>query len=235
VRREISQKSLSTDKFKNLRIIKPSMIADKRFSGDNSIQTSPFNRNSVDLQTNSSAVQSTKNANKDELRKGDIDYWNEDDLYNLSQENSNENEIHEIVQLNNDDSNDNFINEEVDMEKYIQCQLPQHSKGASSLYSQNTHDLNKLLYAHRREASNGVSSSNKCSEMLQSYQASFLEQFRSLRVSQDVLPGNFSPSPCYFYAQETPKEIDQLDFTEGNAKNRIEFPTDKSLEDEEEG
>lgn len=67
---------------------------------DNSIRTSPFNRDTItyDHMTMSSALKSGKNTNSD-FKQPDNDYTNEDDLYNLSNENSKENGMHEVVEI----------------------------------------------------------------------------------------------------------------------------------------
>jgi hypothetical protein len=198
-------------------------IGVNRNRGDSTIGTSPFNKDPLDTLTTSSPSKSYPHQYSNDIVQEDIDNWNEEELYNLSNENSKASYPHEIGELETPMEMPHEIEElenfgehyqSIDMNKYIVSQVPYHHKATSSIYTQNTNDLNKLLYTHKRGLSNGLSngmsngmsygvtsSYNKGSEMFKSNQASVMEQFKSLRVSDDV-PTNYLEGQWNLYGQE---------------------------------
>lgn len=195
----------SAPEMNNFNLRKVSIGSYKNASGEYSISTSPFNK---DTYTTSSKRHSTNQQYQSEIRQEDIENWNEEDLYNLSQENSKETNPQEIIEVETptDEVYHNqfgaTVTQETDMNKYIVDNQPHHNKGVSSIYSQNTNDLNKLLYSHKRDASNGMTSSYKYSELFMSNQASFNDQFKSMRVSEDMPATNYVQNQWNMYGRE---------------------------------
>jgi len=137
---------------------KLSIVSPHKYANDHSVETSPFNRNSIEMQTNSSAITSTKNARDRQVHD---EGWNEEELYDLSCEDSENANVHQIDELSQESIIEEEFKSEVNMDKYIVDNNPtQHTRGSNSLCSQNTTDLNKLLFAHKREVSNGNTNSN---------------------------------------------------------------------------
>lgn len=169
----------------------------------------------MDTLSTFSQPKSPKDQFGSDIKQEDIDNWNEEELYNLSNENSKDSYPHEMNELETPIEMPHEIEElenfgqhyqSMDMNKYIVSQIPYHHKATSSIYTQNTNDLNKLLYNHKREMSNAMTSSyNKNSEMFRSNQASLMDQFKSLRVSDDVQT-NFIDGQLNLYGRESPPD-----------------------------
>lgn len=165
---------------------------------------------------------------KNESRQEDIENWNEEELYDLSNENSRESQLHEIAEIEtpheiHEISELDTFGCNQDMNKYIMSNQPHHTRGASSIYSQNTHDLNKLLYSHKREPS-GRTSSYKYSEIYQSYQS----QFKSMRTSDDQNTQQTLQVHWNRYNQERNSDVTsngQVQYTSPRSTNKDERVT----------
>lgn len=89
------QQNLKSFNYANNLLIRKASDSSNTGRYDQSIRTSPFNKDTatVENNTNSSYLRSTKNVNSKD------DDWNEDELYNLSHEVSKDANLHEIVEV----------------------------------------------------------------------------------------------------------------------------------------
>jgi hypothetical protein len=233
---------------KNLSIRNGSISSVNNVHGELSLRTSPFNKDPFDSNTNTSYMRSTKHF-QNEPKQAETETWNDEELYNLSQENSKMSSLHEIIELENIEpiarNAPGEDSQEVDMNRYREHQKPSHKKGASSIYSQNTNDLNKLLYSQSRDSSNVVYSSYKFSEVMQSNQASFNEYLRKIRASEDQVSPNGFQNHWNMYNQERrfdndgPQQVHYIGPIEAeereNTANSVDFQlTNSKVEDTDE-
>ena len=175
----------STKMINNLVLKKWSFGSNRNTPADYSIRTSPFNKDPLDTNTNSSWLRSTKGF-QSEAKQEDQDNWNEDELYNLSQEKSYQTNPHEIIEIETQgDPERNSIDVNEELNEYINAKNPFEMKPASPVLSQNSNDLNKLLYNHKREESNGICSSNVYSDVYRSNQASVADNYNKMRGSEE--------------------------------------------------
>lgn len=178
----------------NLSIRNGSISSVNNVHGEISLRTSPFNKDPFDSNINTSYMRSTKHF-QNERRQDESERWKEQEKHDYSQESSKLSSLHEITELETqqEPTARNAYGEnsqEVDMNRYMGPQKPHHKKGSSSIYSQNTNELNKLLYSQSRDSSNIVYSSYKFSEVMQSNQASFNDYLRKIRASEDQVSPN---------------------------------------------
>jgi len=207
---------------------------------DSSLVTSPFNSNPHET-LNSSELKSPKNIYSNEEQN-----WNEEELYELSNENSKVNNLQEIVDIETPgETSENSEREQTFGNNYdnenIKKYIPHHQKGKSSIYSQNSNDLNRIPNKNLREAPQEVIGSHKLSEILfRSNQASVNEQFRSIRFSGDQIPSNYLLAQSNMNGSDKPTLEEQVRFAAsatpemGDVPSTVDFQYTNSKEPTEE-
>lgn len=119
---------------------------------DQSIRTSPFNNKTYTIENNTNSSCKKSNINIDENRQiENIEQWNEEDLYNLSREDSKEAYLNEIVEIESQNQSSNY-NDPIEI-VHQDSNFDFDTEQAEVNYDKENSDRQNLIYSNDNQNS----------------------------------------------------------------------------------